>query len=130
MSTIDNKNPITLYSLIDELEKVFEFSDEEIASMTKSIEIASMLKSIEQLSLEEYGEIRNNVNRVFQVGNATTYSSEFGCDVEFGYINDAAIEGTVALYPQSTPKDKLINHEDRVEWRNQILILMDSSTED
>jgi hypothetical protein len=112
MINTNNSNPLAFYPSVIEFEKI-------LGHITHPLDL------IELISIDQFNDLRGRIIQVFQIGDVDSYTGEFGEEVEFGDVSDAVRDVTFSTYPQTTPMDKLITHDERREWCTNILAAMD-----
>ncbi len=110
----DNPNPLLFYPLVAKMEEI-------LGSPTANAVLCS------NINRKDFEKIRTDVIGSFEVGEFDKFTGDFGSEVELGDISDAVRITTFSRYPQSTPMDKPISHNERLEWCTEIILRMDNA---
>ncbi|OUV22069.1 MAG: hypothetical protein CBC55_04555 [Gammaproteobacteria bacterium TMED95] len=109
----DNPNPLMFYPLLMKVEEVLGSPSAHSALCAN-------------IGLKYFEKLRKDIIDSFEVGEFTTFTGNFGSEVELGDISDAVRLTTFSRYPRSTPMEKLIPRDERLAWCTEIIQRMDN----
>jgi hypothetical protein len=111
---LDTKESIPFQSILHGYAKIFEPSSHDVLALVRLID------------QDEYIQLRNKVNAVFQVGPCSEFEGTLGEETEFGDVTDIMQEILLERHPpQETSSSMMLNHSERLEWRDQTLSALD-----
>ena len=119
------KSTIKFFDLVTDLENIWK------NKTNGSTEEEEFLGLISLVSESEFLLMRRDIIKVFKIGELEPFSGE--CydedDVEVGDISHAVQMTTIRLFPQSTPMDKPLSFDDRINWCREIVAAIDEAVQ-